>query len=55
MEKLVWLVNRKKIYYFFVFILGWRVLRVMVDYFFIENKGVGYINGNVLIFYFDIL
>lgn len=38
-----------------VFITGWRVLRVMVDHPPIENKGVGYINGNALISYFDIL
>lgn len=55
MEKSVWLANRKKNHYSPVFISGWRVLRVMVDRPPIENKGVGYINGNALISYFDIL
>lgn len=55
MEKSVWLANRKKTHYSPVFISGWRVLRVMVDHPPIENKGVGYINGNALIAYFDIL
>lgn len=57
-EKSVWLANRKKTHYSPVFIYtGWRVLRVMVDHPTppLENKGVGYINGNALISYFDIL